>query len=176
MVIGCKGLQLNGGITMKKFIALLSALFLCICLSTPAFATEVNTSVAVLNDSEKIVYQDEYITITQGNSSDVASTRAMAYESTWLNSSTAGSFPIYTANSGTIGVTFKVESSSDDSWASISLQKPDGSYYDGIFYVDRNSNNGDGIYFHIYFAKSGTYTVHYSAYTSVGMRIMCWMY
>lgn len=163
---------------MKKFTALLSALLLCILLATPAFASETsNHSFTASDTNGKIVYQDEDVIIVQVNSSDTASARnTTTYESTWLNSSGSGSFPIYTANSGTIGVTFKVESSSDDSWASISLQKPNGSYYDGIFTVDRNSNNGDGIYFHMYFAKSGTYTVHYSAYTSVGMRIMCWMY
>lgn len=162
---------------MKKVIALLTVLILCMCLSMPAFATEARNDELVLSENEKIAYQDDDVIIIQSNGTgDVSLANTMTYESVWLNSSSAGSFPIYTSNSGTIGVTFKVESSSNDSWASISLEKPDGKYYDGIFTVDPTSNNGDGIYFHMYFAKSGTYRVHYSGYTSVGMRIMCWMY
>lgn len=107
---------------------------------------------------------------------NLASTNAMTYGSTWVSSSNSGSFTVSTNNSGTIGITLKVESSSNDSWAYLSVQKPNGSYFKNNVYVDPTTGNGDGAVYKMYFASSGTYTIHYIAYTSVGMRLMCWLY
>lgn len=168
-----------------KFIKQLMAMFMAICMSlslvcTSAFATEVHAEPNPHNNSS-IVYQDDSIAIVQVTDAELANTdttipyNANSYESTWLEHSASGSFPIYTSSSGTIGITLKVESSSDSSVASIIVQKPDGTNATRWITVNRNTNNGNGYFFYIYGASSGTYTIKYNASTSVGMRIMCWM-
>ena len=169
----------------KKFFAMIMAL--CLCLSTSvtsvfaAEASEVNPSNATeICEGETIVYQDEDVTVVRvddaNSSMNLASTNAMTYGSTWVSSSNSGSFTVSTNNSGTIGITLKAESSSNDSWAYLSVQKPNGSYFKNNVYVDPTTGNGDGAVYKMYFASSGTYTIHYIAYTSVGMRLMCWLY
>lgn len=105
----------------------------------------------------------------------VESSRTTYYESTWLNNSSSGKFPIYCGKSGNVGITFKVESSSNSSWAMIQLQDSNGNAKTQLVYVDPTTNGGDGYYTHINI-PTGTYYVSFSASTSVGMRIMCWMY
>ena len=169
----------------KKVMAFLMA----ICLSISAFGitasaatdeTIPNTNGITIPANETIIYQDEDVTVTriEGNPSqnNPVTYNEMTYESVWLNSSASGSFDIYTPNSGTIGITVKVESSSDSSWAWIGIQKPNGTYFVNNKYVDRNTNNGEGGLYRIYSASSGTYKIHYMASTTVGMRIMCWFY
>lgn len=165
-----------------KFIKKLMAMLMAICMTlslvcTNVFAAEISTEYLPY-DSTNIVYQDETITIVQADApaTAVVPYNNTTYESKWLDHSATGSFPIYTSNSGTIGITLKVESSSDSSVASIIVQKPDGTDATRWITVNRNTNSGNGYYFHIYGAPSGTYTIKYNASTSVGMRIMCWMY
>lgn len=172
----------------SKFLAIVMALCMCLGTSvTNVFAAEAtsddNNQSVVLLEGETIVYQDEDVTIVQcandEESSDenvVTSTRSTDYGSVWLNSSSSGSFSVYTSNSGTIGITLKVESSSNSSWAYMSVQKPNGSYFKNNVYVDPTTGGGEGARYKMYFASSGTYTIHYVAYTSVGMRLMCWLY
>ncbi len=141
---------------MKKIITIAMAVFFCICMMAgSAFA-------AAPGASKKPV--------TPGGN------RTVDYESVWLNSSASGSFPIYNHNGGTVGITLKVESASDASVANINVKKPDGSYYLNGVAVNPNTNNGNGAVFQLLFAQTGTYTIEYTAYTTVGMRIMCWMY
>lgn len=170
----------------SKFIAMIMAL--CIFLNTSVtnvFAAETTTEHVyqnvVLQDSETVVYQDEEITIVRCendeiNNNTVKGAKSTSYNSVWLNSSSSGSFSVYTSNNGTIGITLKVESSSNNSWAYMSVQKPNGSYFKNNIYVDPTTGNGEGARYKMYFASSGTYTIHYSAYTNVGMRLMCWLY
>lgn len=168
-----------------KFTKKLMAMFMAICMSlsivcTSAFAAEVHSD-DFPYDAATIAYQDDDITIVQVAGAELANTsttipyNANSYESTWLDHSASGSFPIYTSNSGTIGIRLKVESSSDSSVASIIVQKPDGTNATRWITVNRNTNNGNGYFFYIYGAPSGTYTIKYNASTSAGMRIMCWM-
>lgn len=169
---------------MKRFLAFLMATVLCLGLSVTAFAAEDTSAVTSkelnLAEGEVIVYQDDEVTITSIPASlvdeETLSARATSYESVWLDKSASGNFKIKTTNSGNIGITLKVESSSDSSFAYISMRNPAGTTFTGDgYYVDRKTNNGDGEYFN-YYGKSGTYTVDYIASTTVGMRIMCWMY
>lgn len=139
---------------MKKMTAILMAILFSLSMISTVFAGEVASNKNGAN----------------------AITNETTYESVWLDSSSSGSFPIYTPNSGTIGVTLKVESSSDDSFAYISVKKPDGTYFKNRVTINRNTNNGEGGVYRMYLAPSGTYTIEYQGYTTVGMRIMCWMY
>lgn len=141
---------------MKKIIALLTVFALCICTSIPVFAAESSTA-----EIEPII---------------VSSTRGTDYGNAWISSSSAGSFTVTTSKSGTIYMTLKVESSSSDSFAEVSVWKPNGSAYDGIIHVDPSSENGGGVHLQMYCAQSGTYTIGYNASTTAGMRLMCWIY
>lgn len=146
---------------LKSFLAMTLALIPGIT-SINAFAEET------------IVYKDDDVTVVRVN--DLSTYANDEYGSVWLNSSASGSFSVNTSHSGTVGITLKVQSTSNDSWAYISVQKPDGNYFKNNIYVDPTTGNGDGAVYKMYFASSGTYTIHYAAYTSVGMRIMCWLY
>lgn len=167
---------------MRKFrslVALCLAMVMAFSFSATAFAAtseEVSTDGFVLAENETIVYQDDEMTIveTPVDTLDV-SPRTTDYNSVWLDSSSTGSFRVYTSNTGTVGITLKVESSSDSSCAYISVQKPNGSYFKNKVLLTPATNGGEAQYT-IYFASSGSYTIEYSAYTTVGMRIMCWMY
>lgn len=139
---------------MKKLTTILMAILFSLSMISTVFAKEVNSK----------------------DASVAVATNSTTYESVWLDSSRSGSFTIYTPNSGTIGVTLKVESSSDDSFAYISVKKPDGTYFKNKVTINRNTNNGQGGVYKMYLASSGTYTIEYQGYTTVGMRIMCWMY
>lgn len=141
---------------MKKIIALLTVFALCLCTSIPAFAAESSVS--------------------EVDSISVVSPRATDYGNVWIDSVESGSFTVTTNRSGTIYMTLKVESSSSASFAEVSVWKPDGSSYDGIVHVDPSSENGEGVHLKMYCAKSGTYTIGYNAYTTAGMRLMCWIY
>jgi hypothetical protein len=158
------------------------ALILAMCLSFSSFAYAAEPT----PEFGDIAYEDENIVVLLGNPNDpdapisktaASITRHTDYESVWLNGNAQGSFPIYCTHSGTVGITIAVESSSNSSWANVSIQKPNKSYYypTGIA-INRNTNGGDGWYAKMRFASTGTYTIHYTAVTPVGMRIMCWMY
>lgn len=165
---------------MKKLFAIIMAT--CLCFGTfnfNAFASEIDNSnkqSVILQDGECIVYQDDDIIIVRSNENADMTTRSSHYNSVWVDSNSSGSFPIATLESGTVGITLKVESSSNDSWAYISVQKPNGSYFRNDIFVTPTTGDGEGAIYKMYNASSGTYTIHYSAYTSVGMRIMCWLY
>lgn len=141
---------------MKKLIALFTVLTLCLCMTVPAFASDC--------------------TNTQTDSSRICSTRATDYGNAWISSSSAGSFTVTTNRSGTIHMTLKAESSSNSSWAYVSVKKPDGTYYGNNIYVDPKSENGAGVHLTMVCSKSGTYTISYNASTTAGMRLMCWIY
>lgn len=165
--------------SVKGVLCLTLALILCLSSSSFVFAAEP------AQEYGSIVYEDANVVVLLGNPDDpnapisttaLSATRGMDYESTWLDRSASGKFPIYTSKSGTIGITLKVESRSNSSWAYISVQKPNKSYFKNNVYVDPTTRGGEGWAGKMYSASSGTYYIHYAAHTSVGMRIMCWMY
>lgn len=167
---------------MKKYLAAIMAFCLCFA-SIPAYAAESDSAVSPSVEEGTIVYQDDDITIVQTPlSADdngavmPAATNSSDYNSAWVSSSKSDSFPVNTSKSGTIGITLKVESSSNSSFAYISVKKPNGSYFKNDVYVDPTTGGGEGAQYTMYLASSGTYTIEYTAYTTVGMRIMCWLY
>lgn len=170
---------------VKKLIIFPMVLIFIFSLFIPnAFADNLNTDYSnkiIIPKNENILYQDKDITIVEVNNTNSSlekgiNPRTTTYGSTWVSSSKSGNFYVNTNNSGTIGITLKAESSSDSSWAYISVMKPDGTYFKNNVYIDPTSENGEGKKFKIYNASSGTYTISYVAYTDVGMRLMCWMY
>ncbi|MGN1330671.1 MAG: hypothetical protein ACI4VN_04990 [Clostridia bacterium] len=161
---------------LKKFVSIVTSLAMIFAMSTVAFAADDTFNIP--SDAE-IVYQDDEITIVSSPLTDddlQTSLRNSNYGNAWVSSSTSGSFTVNNQHSGTVGLTLKVESSSNDSWAYISVLKPNGVAYLNNIYVDPTSGNGEGRKYTLYSASTGTYTFSYSAYTSVGMRIMAWMY
>ena len=106
---------------MKKFLAILMTTVLCFGMPFYAFAANVSAAEEQENlaDGEFIIHQDDDITITSIPASMVdeesLAARATTYESVWLDKSSEGNFKIKTSLRGTIGVTFKVESSSNNS-------------------------------------------------------------
>lgn len=165
---------------IRSFVALCLVMAMAFSFSATAFAAapdEAVTDTVVVGENETIVYQDDEMTIVEtpvdANAFGV-SPLATSYNSKWLDTSANGSFSVYTSNTGTIGITLKVESSSSDSWAYISVKKPNGSYFKNKVFlqaiVDPEAQ------YKIYFASSGSYTIEYTGWTEVGMRIMCWMY
>ena len=161
---------------LKKFVSIVTSLAMIFAMSTVAFAADDTFNIP--SDAE-IVYQDDEITIVSAPLTDddlQTSLRNSNYGNAWVSSSTSGSFTVNNQHSGTVGLTLKVESSSNDSWAYISVLKPNGVAYLNNIYVDPTSGNGEGRKYTLYSASTGTYTFSYSAYTSVGMRIMAWMY
>ena len=161
---------------LKKFVSIVTSLVMILTMSTVAFAADDTFNIP--SDAE-IVYQDDEITIVSSPLTDddlQTSLRNSNYGNAWVSSSTSGSFTVNNQHSGTVGLTLKVESSSNDSWAYISVLKPNGVAYLNNIYVDPTSGNGEGRKYTLYSASTGTYTFSYSAYTSVGMRIMAWMY
>lgn len=167
---------------IKSFVALCLAMVMAFSFSAVAFAAtpdEHVTEPVVADDAAVVVYQDDEMTVVRtpvGADDDGISPLSTDYNSVWLDSSGSGEFKVYTSNTGTVGITLKVESSSNESFAYISIKKPDGSYFKNKLLIDPTSGNGNGKEYTIFFAKSGSYTIEYTAWTEVGMRIMCWMY
>ena len=104
-----------------------------------------------------------------------ASDSGVDYESVWLDKSSVGKFTIYNTHSGKVGITIGVEAASDASWAQVYITTPKGN----VIFMNQSMpiRDSDGeILAQMPSASTGTYTVHYTASTSEGMRIMCWMY
>lgn len=148
---------------MKKLI---TALTLCFALgfSTFAYAAEP------IDDTVDVA-------VTEVTNSENSARAMLAYESTWLNGSSDGSFPI-TINQRSTGVTFKVEAPTDNSWAAVELKYPNGRVVSpklqiGNLYPSYRGGEGYAV---SYTLPAGTYYVSYAAYAPSGMRIMCWIY
>lgn len=164
----------------KRILSIALAVCCCIIGTTSVSAAEPKTTTFDLPDDAVILYQDEDAVLYQSksesefDSTNVANSArtAVDYESVWVNNSEWGSFTIYNSRSGKTGVTWKVESPSSKSHAQIYMTTPQG-----LLFLDTRDvyeANGD-VYFRTTGVK-GTYTIHYIATTTVGMRIMCWMY
>lgn len=165
----------------KRILSIAMALCLCIIGTIPVSAvaeTETEAATFDLPNDAVILYQDDDTVLYQSKSeSDNAIVESIArtpvdYESVWLNKSEVGSFQIHNSRNGKVGITWKVESSSNDSHAQIYMTNSYGLVI--LTTYDVHPSDGD-----VYFKTTGNigyYTVHYIAETTVGMRIMCWMY
>lgn len=172
---------------MKHFVTLGLACILCLSFSITAFASEVqntdNNNKFNLPDDAVVIYEEDDIVLYQSKSEsdirkEVATLTARSgvdYESVWLNRASTGSYKIYCSHSRKVGVTIGIESSSNDSWAQITIKRPDGRYL-----FPKNGGKirpSDGeVLMRMADGTIGTYTINYQASTQVGMRIMCWMY
>lgn len=139
---------------MKKMII---ALILCLsmCLSNVAFATEIKP------------------TETQQKSESTASERATYYESRWFDTDANGNFSIYCGNSGSVGVTIKLESTDSDAFCMVQLFKSNGQKVMPSAVTLSPSRPEYYTHFNL---QPGTYYVQCLGYSNTGMRIMCWMY
>lgn len=150
---------------MKKLIYI----FLVLCLFSVTVTSSVfaeEQGISVVNGNAKVVYEDdekaliEYMPLDEG------------YGNNWSTTG-SGSFTVYTPYSGTLGFTFKVESSSSSSWAAINVTKPgQSSPYWNYLVVNAGQEQKKVAYG----APSGTYTITFTGYTPNGMRVMCWIY
>lgn len=169
---------------IKRFISLLvtsfSLIVSSIIPSNVAYAAEIEPTT---------IYEDENVVVLLGNPIDpdaelsetavsLASARSLSYESNWENGSTSGNLYINTNNTGNFGVTVKIESSDSNAFAYCSLYTPSGSVCKGLssFYVDQNTNNGEGFLGTIVNGTSGRYKLSYMLSSSAGTRVMIWMY
>lgn len=164
----------------RSFVALCLAMVMAFSFSAVAFAAtpeDVDVDSFVLGEDETIVYQDDEMTIVETSATRTpdASIQSTDYNSVWVASSGSGNFRVYTSNTGTVGIILSVSSSSNNSSAYISVQKPNGDYFKNNVFLTPSQNDGEASY-KIYFAQSGSYTIYYTAYTTVGMRIMCTIY
>lgn len=157
---------------MKKFLGFLLVMCLMIGATTPAFAAELPNDaehqISVTGGNATVVYEDDEKALVEYT----VEPRGNGYGSAWQDGAGGGSFTVTTSNSGTLGFTFEVESSSSDSWVYISVLKPNGNEYWNNVYVDTSEQ----VFKTAYFASSGTYTINYTGYTPSAMRIMCWIY
>lgn len=156
---------------MKKFFSLILVLCFTMSITTVAFAKEscepTEREIFATDENTKVLYEDSEKALVEYT----IQPREDNYGNVWLDSATSSSFPVYTTYSGTLGFTFKIEANDNDSFAYISVEKPgDAGYFWNNVYVDSEVQKV------AYNANSGTYTIHYMAYTSAGMRLMCWIY
>lgn len=163
----------------RSFVALCLAMVMAFSFSAVAFAAEPEVDAfadVVLAEDETVVYQDDEVMIVETSATDSGiSPYSTDYNSVWVANSGSGNFTVHTSNSGTVGVILSVSSSDSSSSAYISVKKPNGSFFKNDVYLTPSTNGGEATY-KMYFASSGTYTIYYTAYTSVGMRIMCTLY
>ena len=130
-------------------------------------------------NERKILYQADGILLYQSKedskgdcTSTISATEEDNYGNVWLNKSSTGKFSVHNTHTGKIGVTWKVESSSDDSHAQIYMTTKSGLVV--LLTKDVYPSDGD---VHLEISNGASdYYVHYIATTSVGMRIMCWTY
>lgn len=150
---------------MTKHIKRVTALALAMVLSFSVLATS-----AFAKSSEEVPVIESVVESTD----DVASSRATYYGNVWLDTGGSGSFKVYSPISGKTYFTLKIEGNSNNCWANLRIQRPDGLYLTG---KDLTLNSGDPEE-KVYILKGipGDYTIYYDAGTDSGMRIMCWIY
>lgn len=163
---------------LKRITALFLTLCLCFGCVNTAFATTTDKDMSVSTDSDHVIlYEDDEVILYQDKSEDTAITPLSDdnYGNVWLNQANAvrsGSFPVNCTYTGNRGMTFKVESSSNSSYAQVYMTKG-GNVVFGTVTV--RPSNGD-LHCTLKNASRGTYAVHYMALPVRGMRIMCWIY
>lgn len=160
----------------RSFVALCLAMVMAFSFSAVAFAAEPKAdafSDVVLTEDETVVYQDDEVMIIESSAAAGGiSPLSTCYNGQWVGSSSNGSFGVYSDNSGTVGITISTESSSNDSIAYITVLRPNGSEFQSGLCLSGTQEKK----YTMLFASTGTYTIKYSTYTTVGMRINCWIY
>ena len=121
---------------MKKLISIVLAVILCMGITGNVFAAETadiqeEKVISVTGGNAKVLYQDSEKALVEVT----VQPRDNNYGNAWVNGSGSGSFTVNCTHSGTIGVTFKVESEDDGAFAYCSLRKPNGDLYWNSAYV-----------------------------------------
>lgn len=173
---------------MKKIIAIAMALSMLLVMIPGASAAEASfeTSTTEVNymeydfpDDAVVLYQGEDGVIYQSKeeSNNIGSTRAMVYESVWIDAGKHGSGTFSIENPHTLVLstngTFKIESEYDNARAQMIL-------HDGIFtYANETFRACDGD-IHIEFTShTKDLVISYLVYdisNTEGMRLMCWLW
>ncbi|MFR8104043.1 MAG: hypothetical protein ACLU8F_03010 [Clostridia bacterium] len=161
-----------------KVFAVLFAVCFSIASISPICAKEassISDGISINGKDATILYEDKNVAVVEVEipDSNEIMPRGSGYSSVWLESSKGGSFTVSTPYSGTLGFTFKVESSSNSSWATFTPCYPSGGY---VFETQTVSANKPDLYKTVPNCPSGTYTIKYNAHADAGMRLMCWIY
>lgn len=147
----------------KRITGILLVVSMLICMSATAFAAEQS-----MENSEVILNE---VATADGE---------VYYGNKWLN---AGNYPSQTYFTvscplkETFYATFELEASDNNSNATLYVEYPDGNTR--LVPIALNSTDKTVYKLSLYYGKnkSGTtYKIHYTGYTSTGMRLMCWMY
>lgn len=168
---------------MKKTFSRITAFLVVLCMSlgctSAVFASTAEENVHSSDSGRKILYQDENILLYQSKDepADViydtnSVTRESNYGNVWLDRTGSGSFRVYNTHTGKIGVTWKVESSSNSSYAQIYMTTAGNI----PVLATKTVRPSDGDVHLVISNGASYYDVHYLGYTTVGMRIMCWTY
>lgn len=170
--------------TTRWFIATIMTLCICLCTSVGVFAASNPDNVE--NNSEYgfelpsdavIIYEDEGICMYQSLSKSNEESNIVPYVDdnygyAWINNDKIDSFYINCTLSGTVNGTFKVESSSESSVAQMTISGP----MSQLAVTRRLHPSSDEVFFTLNGCQKGTYEVSYIANTTVGMRLLCWLY
>lgn len=177
----------------KRFVALLMAVAMCLgMMSMSAFAAEVpetanesssemDALIQSLPEDAVILYQDENAIIYQSKEESSSESGIMPltddnYGYAWVDKgSPTGSFYVYNTHQiGSLGITWKVETSSKTDYATLSMYNPSG--LPVLKARDVYADDGD-VKFVILAGTKGNYRVDYiPTKVTTGMRIMCWTY
>lgn len=163
---------------LKRLLAVCLGLCLLTCSSVSTLATAQENDVSSTDDGVKILYQDENVLLYQSKEDSSSVSPLLVnennYGNKWINSTSYGqSFNVYSTYTGSTGVTWKVESSSNSSYAQIYMTTPSGI---PVLATRRVSPSDGDVHLRLTNASIGNYTVHFDGYTTVGMRVMCWLY
>lgn len=173
---------------MKRLLAIIMAL--CLCLLTPltAFATELvaeqeTENIDFLNydfpDDAVVLHQGEDGVIYQSRekSAELASTRAMTYNQVWIDAGKYdfGSFSVENPHTLLIKTkgTLRIESNNTNAQVHITVSGNATLIFDDTLCVT------DGDVFFESSNNAASYVVHYNVFSTNntnGIRVNCWLY
>lgn len=177
----------------KRFVALLMAVAMCLgMMSMSALAAEVpetanesssemDALIQSLPEDAVILYQDENAIMYQSKEESSSESGIMPltdnnYGYAWIDKGApTGYFKVYNTHQvGSLGVTWKVETSSETDYATLWMDNPSG--FPVLKAQDVYAGDGD-VRFVVLAGTKGYYKVNYiPTKVTTGMRIMCWTY
>lgn len=168
---------------MKKFLALLMALTLCLSMAVPAFAAETVKDSDVSNGV--VVYEDDRIVVYDTRTN--ADARAMIYGYAWFDGKGAlqeDEIRMQINSTGSYGITFGIESSSSSAYAYCMIQDPqhhEVPFEDSSIPLSIIGNvNGRWVpeaKHRFYAYTTGTWIIDVDpVFAPEGTRVMCWIY
>ena len=151
---------------MKKiFSALLVVVFALSCATATAFAAEPSVEA-----------EESYQIQTADTESESEITpRSFGGYGHRVTGTGSGSFEVSCPSGAGLGagITLRSDCGSDGAFSIISIEKPDGSFFNNSVYIDGNTEE----HYQIWFPQNGTYIVHYNTYTpGKTVHLQCWVY